>query len=98
MKNFLRKPMSWLQTGFLVYGGAAVILLAWALAPDLSMRHAYAQAGLLNPVITTNLLVATWTGGTINNGGHPVTVTGGTGSFTASKSDCSSPSFANCNF
>ena len=39
-----------------------------------------------------------WTAGTVNNGGHPVTVAAGSSTVTLNKADCSSPSFANCNF
>lgn len=39
-----------------------------------------------------------WNAGTVNNGGHPVTVAAGTSTVTLNKADCSSPSFANCNF
>jgi hypothetical protein len=60
---------------------------------------ALAQTNLRLPnVAQSTATVVKWTAGTVLNGGHAVTITAGTGSVTTSKSDCSSPSYAGCNF
>lgn len=51
------------------------------------------------PTVSQNTTTTVkWTAGTLNNGGHSVTVTASSASVTTSMTDCSSPSYASCNF
>lgn len=59
----------------------------------------WAQLTFNPPTVTagaTNTI--SWTAGTVNNGGHPVAISAGTGTVTLNKTDCSNPGYANCNF
>lgn len=58
-----------------------------------------AQANLRMPTVQqgATALNIKWTAGTLNSGGHAITVTAGNTAVTASKTDCSAPSFASCN-
>lgn len=58
-----------------------------------------AQANLKQPSVTQqSALKVQWTAGTLNNGGHAVTITAGSVSVNASQTDCSAPGYASCNF
>lgn len=50
------------------------------------------------PSITGSGVTVTYTAGTVLNGGHLVSITAGTKTAAVSQADCSSPSFAACNF
>lgn len=76
------------------------------LAPVLSVFVPYnnsavlqAQANLKQPSVTQQSATKVqWTAGTLNNGGHAVTITAGSASVTTSETDCSAPGYASCNF
>lgn len=58
-----------------------------------------AQTVKLPSVTSADTTHVKWTAGTILNGGHPVAVTANSSTVvTLSKTDCSSPGFASCNF
>lgn len=65
------------------------------------LRQAEAQQTVFFPSVFANVgagaSVGT-TGGTVNNGGHAVTVAASSVAVTVSKADCTSPNYANCNF
>lgn len=69
-------------------------------APYMTNGTINAQANLKMPNVSRlgSLLNVQWTAGTLNNGGHAVTVSAGTGATTAAMTDCSSPGYASCNF
>lgn len=65
----------------------------------LSALFCFSQANFNPPIVTgTTGLGVAWTAGTVNNGGHPVSVTAGTGTLTASQNSCASAAFSACNF
>lgn len=58
-----------------------------------------AQANLKQPsVIQVDSTHVRWTAGTLNSGGHAITVTASSGAVSTSQNDCSSPGFASCNY
>lgn len=76
---------------------AVVVAFAiWLQMPD---KPLMAQANLRQPAVAQNTTTSVkWTAGTLNNGGHAVTVTAGTAAVTTSKTDCTAPAYASCNF
>jgi hypothetical protein len=84
MKNKLRISLM---------GLVAVLLLMSAIPAMLG------QANLRQPTISsTGLLNVTWTAGTLNNGGHAVSISAGTLNATANKTDCAAPTYTSCDF
>lgn len=78
-------------------------LIVWALiaqlpAPSVMM----AQTGLRQPSVASQTAFGAFsikvTAGTVNNGGHAVSVTAGSVAVILSKTDCSSPGYASCNY
>ena len=58
-----------------------------------------AQANLKQPNVSQNTTTSVkWTAGTLNNGGHSVTITASTASVTLSESSCAAPNYTACNF
>ncbi len=58
-----------------------------------------AQANLRQPTLsTTGLLNVTWTAGTINNGGHAVSIAAGSLNTSANRNDCAAPTYTPCAF
>lgn len=73
--------------------------LILALSLVLSGIPLMAQQTLIQPTVyQSTATVVAWTAGTVNNGGHAVAVSSGTASITTSKTDCSAPAYAGCNF
>ena len=78
----------------------AVLTLS-ALAIEMSHAPSMAaQAILVQPnVFQSTTFVAGWTAGTVNNGGHAVTIVAGTGAVTTNASpSCAAPGYTACNF
>lgn len=61
---------------------------------------AWAQQNYIAPTVySTNATTGIgWTAGTVNNGGHPVSVAAGTSTVTLSEASCAPPSYTGCNF
>lgn len=75
------------------------IFLSIILMVGLAPLPVMSQANLRQPTVYAGtLLNVKWTAGTLNLGGHAVTVTAGNANTTASKTDCSGPAYSSCNF
>lgn len=75
-------------------------LSALMIVLPMSVASVQAQTNLVTPNVrksngTTGIA---WTAGTLNSGGHAITIAAGTSTITTSKTDCSSPLYASCNF
>lgn len=83
-----------------VAAAVVAVCVLMVMLPQLHPIHAvYAQANLKQPNVTQNTATTVkWTAGTLNNGGHSVTVTASSGSVSTSMNDCTSPGYAACNF
>lgn len=69
-----------------------ITLLLWSPVP------VHAQSTFPN-FAKTSLLTFRWTAGTINNGGHAVTIAASSGGVaTASQANCAAPAYSACNF
>lgn len=80
---------------------SALVILALmpGLSPVALVPVAYGQSNLKQPVVSQGaLLVLNWTAGTLNNGGHAVTIAAGTTGATASRTDCAAPTYTTCGF
>lgn len=76
------------------------IILSALIAAFLVTAPLQAQTNLVTPNVrkTGSSTAIAWSAGTVNSGGHAIAIAAGTSTITTSKTDCSSPLFAGCNF
>ena len=102
MRDMKKRIKAYLVLGFVALWGVMLASnnIHWTDNPT-GNGMLLAQANLKPPNFTWQSaagLSIKGTAGTVNNGGHAVVVAASSTGITASKNDCSSPNYANCNF
>ena len=90
MRDMKKRIKAYLVLGFVALWGVLIV--------HNNLDVLYGQANLKMPNVTQATTTSVkWTAGTLDNGGHAVTVTASSAGVTANRTTCAAPAYNQCN-